>query len=112
MNDNSDITSTHSNDLGITRTLVTTLIRAVQDEIVSPALCKKEIVSNTALWGEKENAVSVLVKLTGLLLKLIPLEREITGKSTTPPEEEESGELNEEDRELLRRYVERVAKNS
>lgn len=100
---------THSSDLAITRNLVTTLIRAVEKEIVTPSLSNQETTSKAALWGEKENAVSVLVKLTGLLLKLIPLEREIAGRSSAEtPDNEGDDQLSHEDSELLRRYVERM----
>lgn len=55
-------------------------------------------------WGSRESAVSVLVKLAQLCIKLIPLEQKLWADE--PAEAEDS--INEHDIEILQRYVERV----
>lgn len=62
------------------------------------------------LWGEKENAVSLLVKLSGLLFKILPLEQQLyTGKTLSPESMgEESMPLATEDKAILERYLEKA----
>ncbi len=96
----------HRQNLADTRVLVTTLIECVKQQLIAPTMQGVIVPEEryTSLWGEKENAVSLLVKLTGLLVKIIPLERELT-------QGEMAGEmvsLSEEDEEILARYEERV----
>lgn len=61
------------------------------------------------IWGEKESVVSSLVKLTGLLTKIIPMERTIAGLGK---DEEANMEaelpLAEEDEMLITRYSKKI----
>lgn len=107
-----NLSSTHAHDLNVTRSLITTLISALEREFITPALY--EISSNEKalpsparilLWGEKENAVGALVKLTGLLLKVIPLEQQLAGNPIHATEDEP---LSPEDHAIVARYVERI----
>ncbi len=98
---------THANDLALTRSLVTTLISALEKEIITPSLQNTESAPavKTVLWGEKENAVGALVKLTTLLLKVIPLEQQLAGNPIPTSEETP---LPPEDEAIIARYMARV----
>jgi|GEM_PF-3739598 len=59
------------------------------------------------IFGEKENVTSVLVKLAGVLVKIIPMEHElmtIINKS----EEKKVKDLSEEDMEIIKRYLQKI----
>lgn len=98
----------HTHDLALTRHLVMMLIAALEQEIITPSLqgqVQEHHVKGGVLWGEKESAVGALVKLTGLLLKIIPLEQELLGNPVASVEQEN---LSLEDSAILKRYIERV----
>lgn len=89
-------------DITRTRAILRDLIvRLEQDIADGPDAWEK----HRAYWGEKENVVSVLTKLTTMLLKLIPLEATSQAPDTetdvTPLQP-----LREEDKAILRRYLE------
>lgn len=61
-----------------------------------------------AWWGEKENALSVLTKLSTLLLKLIPAEQELRAVESTPTDEVNTAQempLSPQEWDLLARVV-------
>lgn len=95
----------HRQNLADTRVLITLLIDCVKQQLVAPAMQGMILPEErySALWGDKENAVSLLVKLTGLLVKIIPLERELASG-----EAEAELALSEDDDAILARYAERV----
>lgn len=98
----------HTRDLALTRHLVMVLIAALEQEIIMPSLqaqLQENHVKGSVLWGEKESAVGALVKLTSLLLKIIPLEQELLGNPVASVEQEN---LSLEDSAILKRYMERV----
>lgn len=102
------LSAVHTQDLMLTRRLVMMLIEAVEQEIITPSLqgsLQENQVRGGMLWGEKESAVGVLVKLTGLLLKIIPLEQQLAGNAVASPTDEA---LSLEDDNILKRYIERV----
>ena len=59
------------------------------------------------LFGEKENVVSLLVKLAGVLSKIIPMELKlmtIVNKS----EEKKVKEISQEDADIIKRYLQKI----
>ena len=89
-------------DITRTRAILRNLIvRLEQDIADGPDAWEK----HRAYWGEKENAVSVLTKLSTMLLKLVPLE-EKTVKTELETNIAPLQPLREEDKEILRRYLE------
>lgn len=104
------VAASHQHDVAAVRELVNTLISKLTPHITgTPAV---PLAEETDLWGSKENAVSLLVKLTGLLLKLIPLEQSLLEQRK--PRSNVSRRrypipLEEEDREIIRRFAETLS---
>jgi hypothetical protein len=59
------------------------------------------------IFGEKENVVSILVKLTGILVKIIPMEHEIMSIINKSAEKKVK-DLSSEDIEIIKRYLKKV----
>jgi hypothetical protein len=98
----------HRQNLAKTRSLITCLIGQL-DYVINEKKFEKEFINDWKyIWGEKENAVSVLTKLTGLLLKVVPIEQELENiKITKNPDKPKGGVLTDDDKEIIRRYVAR-----
>lgn len=106
---NSILSSSHASDLALTRSLITMLISTLEKEIIIPSLTREDkeppLKMKALLWGDKENAVGTLVKLTSLLLKVIPLEQQLTGNPISNLDEES---FSPEDQAILERYIARI----
>ena len=95
------------------------MLDKLQDEINSVAADKNENAKlstlnyNHFLFGDKESASSIIVKLTQILLKLIPLEAEIARADLSKADILELEELSiktqmpDEDLEIIERYIEK-----
>lgn len=59
------------------------------------------------VFGDKENIISVLIKLTGILVKIIPMEQDIM-KVINKDNESKINDLSEEDVEIIKRYLQKV----
>lgn len=57
------------------------------------------------LWGEKDNVISILGKLTQMMLKLIPAEQQIIEDYAS--EELDRKEISSEDMDILQRFISR-----
>lgn len=102
----------HKSILAKARRLLEDLLDKLEREINSPGAN-----THTFIFGEKESASTIVVKLTTILLKLIPLEQEIARADLTKADILELEELSiktkipEEDLEIIERYVERYNEN-
>ena len=97
MNDN-------KGDLERTRNLISSLLYKLEQDIANPDFF--ELQENKILWGEKENVVSLLTKLTQMLLKIIPAENQMKEVAEDVFEEE----FSDSDMQILREYVDRFGK--
>lgn len=94
------------------------LICQLEKNVNSPTSCHSEEEpscppSHTTIWGEKETIVGNLVKLTGLMAKIIPLEQDLLEKYTklTPSKKKSSAKtLNQSDKEIIQRFLEKRSK--
>lgn len=57
------------------------------------------------LWGEKDNVISILGKLTQMMLKLIPAEQQIIDDYAD--EQVDQKEISSEDMDILQRFISR-----
>lgn len=120
------LTKSHYEEVASLRLLVNHMAKYVEQEMIFPVInnsLKNDNISSqvAVLWGGKEDALSVLTKLTALLLKLIPLEQEllerygtynkpkVTRKCKTISTTQYSLPFTQEDEEILRYYKEKVA---
>ena len=99
----------HKSILAKARGLVEILLDKLEEEINSA-----NEKSDTSFWfGDKESASSIIVKLTNILLKLIPLEQEIARADLSKADLGELEELSvktqlpQEDMEMIERYIEK-----
>ena len=63
------------------------------------------------IFGEKETVVSALVKLAGILTKIIPMEQDIM-TIINKSEEKKIQDLSEEDMEIIKRYLAKVKESA
>ncbi len=102
----------HKSILAKARGLIETLLDRLEKEVNS-SNSKNPATDTSFLFGDKESASSIVVKLTTILLKLIPLEQEIARADLSQADLMELEELSvktripEEDLEIIERYVER-----
>lgn len=89
----------HKRSLAKVRRIIDILIAKLEKSIDDKSIIK-ELPEH---WGEKENVVSILTKLTSLLVKVIPLEREFDDSDV-----EVRPKISAEDKEIIRRYFERL----
>ena len=56
-------------------------------------------------WGDKENTLSVLTKLTGLLVKVVPMEKQLLDSINEKQSENVKRIINSDDREIIKRFI-------
>lgn len=96
------IADNHLRDLKIAREFITDLITQL-DLIVNSNCINDEMISEWKyIWGDKENAVSALTKLVSLLIKIIPIENDLAGRSSSS---KSMDEISKEDDEIIERYI-------
>jgi len=101
----------HKQNLSDTRKLINFLMVRLEKLIDSKEFTEELQMEWKYIWGEKENVVSVLTKLTGLLVKVIPIEQQIVdSENIDVSEKKQKGVLTKNDKEIIRRYVERQKK--
>ncbi len=59
------------------------------------------------IFGDKENVISALVKLTGILVKIIPMEHELMS-IINKQDAKQMENLSEEDVEIIKRYLKKI----
>ena len=100
------VDAAHKDDLARTRRIIGSYFRIIEQNIGKPP--SKEMPR-----GEKETAISVLAKLSQILIRIIPLERAISGMKDvvpfTPDEDPDANLLSKDDMEILSEYVLRQA---
>lgn len=98
----------HKEDLQVTREIICRLMHKLE-ALSKEVETLEEVPSNWKyVWGEKENIVSSLTKLTGLLLKIIPLEQSVDDYySSTTSLKKKPDPISKNDEEIINRYVER-----
>ena len=98
----------HKRSLAKIRKLVNYLIVKLEEILNSSDAIEELPAEWKHIWGEKENAVSALTKLTSLLVKVIPAEREILDiENENSKISEIKNNLSDEDKEIIQRYFER-----
>lgn len=95
------------NDLARIRKIINLIINVLEDSINDYSHNNtiteenKELIN--FLIGSKDNVVSIITKLTNLLIKVIPLEEKINNNENI----EENEKLTNEDIEILERYIDK-----
>jgi len=113
MSSNVKLTGQHKRSLARIRKLVLFLIEKLEEALASEGVIDELPAEWKYIWGDKENAVSALTKLTGLLVKIIPMERQLLDLSDSEAMEDASkATLSDEDKEIIRRYFARYGKGS
>ena len=70
------MTNPNLTDVQTVRTILSVLIMKLQEELEGACFEPEadDVQERKRIWGDKESVMSSLVKLSGLLIKLIPLE--------------------------------------
>ena len=93
------------NDLARIRKIINLIINVLEDNIENFSNSNSILESNKELInfliGSKDNVVSIITKLTNLLVKVIPLEEKILPKISN------DDKISEDDIEILKRYIDR-----
>jgi len=98
--DRREISKINEEDLRRARRMVSSLLLKLEDNLLNPS----EDEDLKTWWGDKENALSVLTKITQVLLKVIPAEQEILNGNG-----KEAENVSTDDMEILEQYVRRCA---
>lgn len=90
-------------DITLLRKQISHMLRSVDEYMRGNADCSYQ-------WGEKENALSVLVKLSGVISKIIPLEQELRSQFGESEGEEQKLPVptTEEDKAIIKRYIDKL----
>ena len=99
------------NDLAKIKKIINLIINVLESNISNfsnGSIYKENKEFIEFLIGNKENVVSIISKLTNLLVKVIPLEEKILLENNTTPEEK----LDESDMEILKKYIDRCLNNN
>ena len=96
------------NDLARIRKIINLIINVLEDNIENFSNSNSILESNKELInfliGSKDNVVSIITKLTNLLVKVIPLEEKINNSDNNIKDDEK---LTNEDIEILERYIDK-----
>ena len=96
------------NDLARIRKIINLIINVLEDNIKNFSNSNSILESNKELInfliGRKDNVVSIITKLTNLLVKVIPLEEKINNSDNNIKDDEK---LTNEDIEILERYIDK-----
>ncbi len=108
------LTQQHMKSLEENRLFITNLINQLDKVLNKNEYDENESIEWKYIWGEKENVVSSLNKLTGLLLKIITIEQQLNEKSSTKTLsiKKKGRILDSTDKEIIRRYVKKFGKAS
>ncbi|MDA0780983.1 MAG: hypothetical protein PQ612_01365 [Rickettsiales bacterium] len=103
MNDYGRIIGEHKEGLGKTRKIIVNLIARLERDIeIADGDCTG---GHSYIWGDKDNAVSLLTKLTGLLVKVVPLEKQLLDSDKADNKTSELRVINSDDKEIIRRFL-------
>lgn len=112
MSDYNKIIQSHKEDLDLTRKIIVSLIVKLENIVNDKAYNKENFDELKYLWGEKESVVSILTKLTTLLVKVVPVERKLLDSDKTEKTNQTSGRIiNSDDKEIIKRYIEKLNKS-
>lgn len=96
------------NDLARIRKIINLIINVLEDNIENFSNSNSILENNKELInfliGSKDNVVSIITKLTNLLVKVIPLEEKINNSDNNIKDDEK---LTNEDIEILERYIDK-----
>lgn len=85
----------HKTDLERLHSLTSILLRKLEEQLIAPHLAERNIEQR--VWNEKEDAISILTKLTQILTKLgIP--------DAVPQTDDEPEELSDDDIKMMERF--------
>lgn len=95
------------NDLARIRKIINLIINVLEDSINdysnNNALTKENKDLINFLIGSRDNVVSIITKLTNLLVKVIPLEEKINNEENI----EDNEKLTNDDIEILKEYIDK-----
>jgi hypothetical protein len=95
-------------NLEVTRILIISLIDRLGEVIKNKEFTSEMPLEWKYIWGEKESAVSILSKLTGLLIKVVPMEKKLLDSKAGEKKANVVNEfLTNDDKEIIKRYLER-----
>ena len=111
MSDYNKTIKSHKEDLDLTRKIIVSLIVKLENIVNDKAYNKENFDELKYLWGEKESVVSILTKLTTLLVKVVPVERKLLDSDKTEKTDQTSGIIiKTHDKEIIRRYIKKLNK--
>jgi hypothetical protein len=112
MSDYNKTIQSHKEDLELTRKIIVSLIVKLENIVNDNTYNKENFDEWKYLWGEKESVVSVLTKLTSLLVKVVPVERKLLDCDKTEKSNQTSGRIiNSDDKEIIKRYIKKLNKS-
>jgi hypothetical protein len=84
---NSDLSekSSYMNDIHNIRLIITQILETLRDRDAAD----KIYMDNLPLWNEKEDIMSVLTKITGILAKILPMEQKIASEQAIDASDED-----------------------
>lgn len=116
MSEYDEIIKEHKKSLKLTRVIIVSLISKLDNTVANGSFNETLGEDGNFLWGEKDNVISVLVKLTGLLVKVVPMEKELLDSEKT---EENNGKssnvgriINSDDKKIIKSYISKLNKPS
>ena len=113
MSDYKKTIQSHKEDLDLTRKIIVSLIVKLENIINDNAYNKENFEEWKYLWGEKESVVSILTKLTSLLVKVVPVERKLLDSDKAEKPNQTSGRIiNSDDKEIIKRYIQKLNNKS
>lgn len=112
MSDYKETIQSHKEDLELTRKIIVSLIIRLENIINDKSSNKENFDEWKHLWGEKENVVSLLTKLTSLLVKVVPVEIKLLDSYKSEKNTQISGRIiNSDDKEIIKRYIQKLNKS-
>jgi uncharacterized membrane protein len=104
-------------DLKKIRRIVSSIIFHIDEKFINPVVMEQKLSNNKEfmdeirlLIGNKDNITSVIVKLSNLIIKIIPIEQRTAEIESSFVHDEENDRVDVEDMKIILRYIERIIK--
>lgn len=103
----SPVSTRHAESIRKVVKLVESIVAELEGYLHNQSQDEESVNRWKYIFGDKENIVSSLTKLTGILVKIIPMEQDIM-KVLNKDNENKVNDISEEDVEIIKRYLEKV----
>ena len=102
MNDYEKTVFEYRDSLEKTRKIIVNLVTKLEDIVEN----YDDTNSLSHVWGDKENVVSSLAKLTGLLVKVVPMEKQLLDSISDEGKTSNVERIiNSDDKEIIKRFI-------